>query len=627
LTLFSQTVLFAQQPTSGDCLGGFAVCQLTYVQPLSFAGEGNYQGEVNGTSSCLSSGERNNAWYIITVQSSGSFGFNIIPNPPANPADPQADYDFALYNLTNANCSEIATDVSLEVSCNFSGSTFPTAVTGMNNGANPQDENFINVNAGEVYALVVNNFTGNNQLGYTLDLSLSTANIIDNIPPTITAITSQVNCGSNSITFQYSEFVKCETVLSPEFLLIGPDNSSIPITSVTGIACVNNGRFEKEFTILLGEQIYNGGNYQLKGFGRVEDNCGNFIADTQRVIFNIATFSTSTNTTPVDCRTNNGTATVTVTSGGTAPFSYLWEPSGQTSATAVNLPFGPQYVTVTDAQGCFIRDSSANVIDQNNFDVSLVITPDTCSFGKGKARAVVSGGTPFQPPADPYIYFWNVTNQPNDTIEITNLQTGPYQMSVRDSYGCLFNIDFLVPDYRYNLTADFLYSPDTIPIPGLFPRVDFINTSINGDQFLWDFGTGDVSTDFEPSYIFPGSGTYDVKLITINSNGCKDSVFREIIVDFVLTFYAPNAFTPNQDNVNDSFKVIVTGIWDSTFQMTIYNRWGSDVFMTNDKKVGWSGKNRNDGKDCESEVYIYRVGYIDQSGKKHVVYGRVLLLG
>jgi hypothetical protein len=152
------TVVRAQQPTSGDCLGAFTVCALNYNQDLSFSGEGNYLDEIDPASGiCLTSGERNNAWYLITVQTPGTFGFNITPNCD------NADYDWALFDLTNANCQDIATDPTLELACNFSGSTFPTAVTGMNNGMNPQDEAVLNVVAGDVLALVINNFTGDNQ--------------------------------------------------------------------------------------------------------------------------------------------------------------------------------------------------------------------------------------------------------------------------------------------------------------------------------------------------------------------------------------------------------------------------------------------------------------------------------
>jgi PKD repeat protein len=97
-------------------------------------------------------------------------------------------------------------------------------------------------------------------------------------------------------------------------------------------------------------------------------------------------------------------------------------------------------------------------------------------------------------------------------------------MSVRDSFGCRYEIEFTVPDFRFNLEADFIFSPDENPITGILPTVSFLNQSENATDFTWYFDSGDVSTEFEPDYIFPGSGTYDVKLIAENPFGCKESI-------------------------------------------------------------------------------------------------------
>lgn len=621
--IFNVTDLKAQQPTSGDCLGAFTVCALNYNQELSFTGEGQYPDEIDPTSSCLNSGESNNAWYIITVQTPGTFGFNITPNCD------NADYDWALFNLTNANCSDIATDPTLEVSCNFSGSTFPTSVTGMNNGLNPQDENQINVNAGDVFALLVNNFSNFNQCGYILDFGISTAGIIDLSPPEFNSVTSQVLCGANAITFTYSEFVRCSTVNADEFLMIGPNNDTLTITSVTGVACVNGGEFDKEFTISIEELLFEGGNYTILGFGRVEDNCGNFATDTLELFFNINTVEvTAVMQSAADCRLNNGTAEAQVL-GGIAPFTFNWQPANQSSANAMGLPFGWQEVTVTDGQGCRARDS-VFIEDTNNFLAEIVVISDTCSFGLGSAIAVVGGGQPFvnRPGIQqPYNYFWNILDQPNDTTFVDSLLTGTYEMTVRDSFGCVYNLDFIIPDYRFNMVPDFIFSPDTNPIPGLLPTVSFINQSLNATEFLWNFGSGDISTEYEPDYIFPGSGTFDVKLIAMNSFGCMDSISKPVTIDFFLNYFAPNAFSPNDDLVNDSFNIVLSGIMDSTYLMVIFDRWGQEVFATNDLKEAWSGKVNNTGKICQSGVYVFRTSFIDLSGKKHVFYGKILLIG
>lgn len=615
--IFGQSAL-AQVPLAGDCLGAYTVCSISFNQTASFSGEGNYLGEVN--SSCVTSGERNNAWYIINVQTPGLFGFNIIPNCTN-------DYDWALYNLTNATCADIATNPALEVGCDFNGSTLPTPVTGMNGGTNPQDEPFITVSAGDVYALLINNFSGLNQCGYQLDLSLSTAGIIDITPPALQAVTSQVSCGANSVSFSFSEFVKCNTVESSMFQLFDPIGEEIPISDVTSIACINGGLYDKDFTLLLGQNLSQGGLYEVQFYGLVEDNCGNINLDTQIVSFsfNSVEITSVDQLQAVDCRLNNGRAEVQI-QNGTAPISYSWSPSGQTNAIAQNLSFGWHYITVTSGL-CFTVDSIF-MADANNFDAVITVSDDTCSFGLGSAVVIASGGTPFVERLNrqEYTYFWSAYDQPNDTTFIDSLLTGFYNLTVRDSFGCILSYVVEVPDFRFNLLPDFIFSPDTVPIPGLFPTVSFINQTDNATAFFWDFGSGDYSNMFEPNYVFPGSGTFDVKLIVTNAFGCKDSISKPVTIDFVLTFFAPTAFTPNDDSVNDSFNIVVTGIMDSTYLMIIFDQWGNEVFVSNDLNKSWSGKALN-GKMMPAGNYTFRSSFIDQSGRKHVKRGRVLLFG
>src|SRR5690606_17533598 len=86
----------AAQPTSADCQGAIPVCQLVYNVPTLVLEPDNVKNEINPNISCLSGGELNGVWYTFTVQTSGMLNFNIVPN---NPSD---DYDWVVYNLTNA---------------------------------------------------------------------------------------------------------------------------------------------------------------------------------------------------------------------------------------------------------------------------------------------------------------------------------------------------------------------------------------------------------------------------------------------------------------------------------------------------------------------------------------------
>jgi len=90
--------------------------------------------------------------------------------------------------------------------------------------------------------------------------------------------------------------------------------------------------------------------------------------------------------------------------------------------------------------------------------------------------------------------------------------------------------------------------------------------------------------------------------ITItDANGCTatDSVIVWVDIDFNV----PNAFTPNGDGLNDLF-TIQTDLLIS-YSITIYNRWGSVIFASNDVRIGWDGNFQ--GKPQEIGVYIYEI--------------------
>lgn len=127
---------------------------------------------------------------------------------------------------------------------------------------------------------------------------------------------------------------------------------------------------------------------------------------------------------------NDGTATATP-SGGTAPYTYLWTPTGQTTQTATGLVYGVYSVTVTDANGCTIV-SSVVVNEPRCLSFSVTATSGSLScFGdvNGTSTATASGGTA------PYTYVWNPSGQTNAIA--TGLSAGVYQVTVTDAGGCI----------------------------------------------------------------------------------------------------------------------------------------------------------------------------------------------
>lgn len=138
----------------------------------------------------------------------------------------------------------------------------------------------------------------------------------------------------------------------------------------------------------------------------------------------------------VDCNGGtNGQLTVTET-GGTAPYTYLWnDPTGQTGVTATNLSAGTYGVTVTDNNGCEITVSNIVVSEPTAIAISLASSTNVSCNGAGDGQATVSvtGGV------TPYSYVWSDPNN-QTTPTASNLGPGTYDVLVTDANGCTITL-------------------------------------------------------------------------------------------------------------------------------------------------------------------------------------------
>ena len=160
----------------------------------------------------------------------------------------------------------------------------------------------------------------------------------------------------------------------------------------------------------------------------VTDNNG-CTATASVIITEPPLLTATTSFTQASCNLSNGSATV-VPVGGTAPYTYFWNPSGNTNTTATGLAAGNYTVTVTDNNGCGI---TASVIVTQPSAVTASITSSTnilCNGGNnGSATVTAAGGTM------PYIYSWAPGGQTNATA--TGLIAGNYTVTVTDANGCI----------------------------------------------------------------------------------------------------------------------------------------------------------------------------------------------
>ncbi|MBI2968118.1 MAG: PKD domain-containing protein [Bacteroidetes bacterium] len=152
----------------------------------------------------------------------------------------------------------------------------------------------------------------------------------------------------------------------------------------------------------------------------------------------------SMSATDVTCNTGtNGTATV-IESGGTGPFSYLWnDPSSQSTQTATGLTAGNYIVTVTDSKAITAADT-ITITEPPVISISVSSTPDTCSSGDGTASASATGGT------GGFSYAWS-SGQSNSVS--TGLAAATYTVTATDNSGCPFQNSVVVNALNISLAV------------------------------------------------------------------------------------------------------------------------------------------------------------------------------
>jgi len=434
--LFFSNILYSQVPNNQDCAGAIPVCQAVYSQTNSFVGVGNIPGEITGSLSCLS-GEVNGVWYTFTVQQSGNLCFSITPNVLSE------DYDWAVYNLTNNNCSDIASMQSLDVSCNFSGAS---GVTGANGLGGSQNNPCIPMISGQTYVLYVSNWS-NSPNGYTLNLAANggTAVIFDNVQPSITNITNFNLCNSlTTIPINFSENVLCSSVNATDFQLVSLTNGqTFSFSNAISTLCNQGASYDNSYTFNLSTPITQTDSFVFCVVNtNAVDLCGNpigLICDT----FNVDITNNITvdfNIQDVNCSSINGGSIMANAQNGLGPYTYQWNTTPiQMGPNLNNLSPGQYIVNVTDGNGCG-GQGIATVVDISTPIIeNITVNNTTCGLDNGSAVINPSGGFP------PY----TISGIPN----LNNLSPGNYNITITDSVNCIVNSSFYIngsnkPDIR-----------------------------------------------------------------------------------------------------------------------------------------------------------------------------------
>ena len=159
--------------------------------------------------------------------------------------------------------------------------------------------------------------------------------------------------------------------------------------------------------------------------------------------------------------------------------------------------------------------------------------------------------------------------------------------------------------------ASFTFAPDP---PQENTPTDFFNTSVGATDFKWYFGDGDsllINSTASVRHAFNETDTFTVTLIALSTVGCPDTATALVSARVLPLLDVPNAFTPNNDGVND--KVFVRGYGISKMRWRIYNRWGAMVFESVDRNQGWDGTYKGSLQPNEVYHYVLDVEFFDNT--------------
>jgi len=304
--------------------------------------------------------------------------------------------------------------------------------------------------------------------------------------------------------------------------------------------------------------------------------------------------------------------------------SYWNDTSLSGNGPHVVTPNQPTLYTYTIENMCGQLLNASTMID-------VFMPPTAYVFGNG-TEGCESVETAFGYSYDAYTYslegvVWTINGQLFDQADPTLVSTYSNVTSATAhmtfSNGCTFDFNELIEVEVYeNPEANFYFNPDPAQQGEVTEFVDISHG--NPQEWEWYLEGDFISTEERPSHVFEETGEYEVTQIIHNEYGCSDTMVHLVEVIGSYTVYVPNAFTPDGNGANNSFKPIMRDVVIDDYEFLIFDRWGEVIFSTEDLEGAWDG--RYLGDVARDGVYIWKIIVTDNVGKPHELVGHVTLL-
>ncbi len=282
---------------------------------------------------------------------------------------------------------------------------------------------------------------------------------------------------------------------------------------------------------------------------------------------------------------------------------YVWS-TGSTASSIEARNGGPYSVITTDKHGCKGQDSAVVIpftkvaLTKSDTTICLYKTVQLhADSGNYKylwePASGLSSNTIYNPTAKPLVtttYTVTVTNGPCVSIDssIIGLRPVPIVQAVPDSFMVI---------YGQTITLNAVGTP----------------------PFTWSPGFGLSCTDCtSPSVTVDSNTMYYVNVA--DSDGCV--AIDSVIIDVIPTFYVPDAFTPNNDGLNDVFRPKFRGY--ISLEAYIFDRWGQLIYKWNTLDGGWDG--RVNGNKVQEDTYVYLIKATSYLKKPYQIIGTVTVI-
>jgi gliding motility-associated-like protein len=200
----------------------------------------------------------------------------------------------------------------------------------------------------------------------------------------------------------------------------------------------------------------------------------------------------------------------------------------------------------------------------------------------------------------------------NDTLTKQSFSAtdfGSYWLELTDSNGCLLKDTFTIlrgQNPEFELDTIFTCSGEevSITLPSIY-TVSWFDGDTNRTKTLNYVGN-------YPYTLFSSDGCSLSQVAVVSSNSEQGSIM-----------YIPNAFSPNNDGINNTFPGLDNTIYLDNFSLQIFNRWGEKLFETFEIR-NWDGTYKN--KICQQDTYVYLISFRDCNGDRQILHGTVTML-